>query len=57
MVSLILFLCVVYLVVAAVRSVSFGTVLALIMAAVGFYYHRKWERSAHPERYEKGGYP
>lgn len=55
MISFILFLCVVWLLVWAVRSTTFGTVLALIMAAGAWYYHRKWAKQRYPERYQKKG--
>lgn len=53
MITLILFLTVVWLLIWSIKSVSVGTVVALIAAAVAFYYHRKWEKLAQPEKYRK----
>lgn len=56
MVSLFLFLALIFLLIEAVRNVSFQVVLALILAAVAWYYHRKWDKEAHPEDKKKGFY-
>lgn len=52
MMTLILFLVVVYLAVWAGTHFSWATLIALVAAAAAFHYHRKWERAEHPERFK-----